>query len=228
MATNIKHTVESILQIISDLRGESSTNTDASRIRAVSRANKDFSRRQYWKFYRLTDQTDTGDGTNDYTIGSSTYPMREKGLCEVFVDGTTESSRHHLVDQETAKLLYNANNSTKYVYQWLDVANDAWKMHINPAPDTGLTITYSFYFEAPAVTATTDYVICPNPKIIALMALGDIYQGEEEINKANALKSEAEQLISEIEGVDEAPHINQINTVYAIENELGNKGFGNY
>lgn len=91
MATNIRDTVSNILQIISDKRGESSTNTDANRIRAVSRANKDFANRKFWRFYLLPNQTTVGTASNDYTVGSATYPMRFKGLTEVFVATTTDT-----------------------------------------------------------------------------------------------------------------------------------------
>jgi hypothetical protein len=225
--TNINTLVSTILQNVSDLRGESSTNTDASRIRAVSRANHDFALRKFWKFYLMPNQTVVGSGVNDYTIGSTTYPMRYKGLNEVFVDSgatTQECYRHGIVNFEAYKNLYNDNNSELLVYEWFDKVNDLWKMHINPAPAATDTITYSFYWEPPTLTATTDYCVCPNPKIIALMASAEIHDGEDERDIAKEEKNEAEMLILEVYGQDNAPAVNQLYTVGAIENS----GIGNY
>lgn len=234
MATNLALTVNDALQIISDLRGETSINSDAIRIRAVSRANQDFARRKFWRFYRLDDQTMVGDGTKNYTVGSSTYPMRHKGLSEVFVatttttDKTTETDRYSIVDYNKYKNSFNQNNSAQLVYEWFDAANDLWKMHINPAPAATDTITYSFYWEPPAKTATTDEIICPNVKIIALLALAEIYEGEDETDLAREKKNEAEQMIAEAIGVENAPAVNQIYTMEATENAVSSKGIGNY
>ena len=228
--TNINTLVSSILETISDLRGESTTNTDAVRIRAVSRANKDFALRKLWKFYLLPNQTSTGSGVNDYTIGGAsvaTYPMRQKGLSEVFVDSgatTQEAYRYEIVDFNVYKKYYNANNADQMVYEWYDKANDIWKMHINPAPEATETITYSYYWQPPTITATTDYVVCPNPKIIALLASADIHDSEDERDIAKEEKNEAEQLIAELMGHDNMPAYNQLYGMGAIEN----KGLGNY
>lgn len=234
MATNLQPTVNDVLQIISDLRGESSTNTDAIRIRTVSRANQDFAKRMFWRFYLMKDQTQVGDATNDYTVGSATYPMRMKGLTEVFVAKTSstyktfESDRYYLVDFNVYKVLYNANNSYRMVYEWFDTANDLWKMHINPAPTADETITYSFYWEPPAKTATTDEIICPDIKILALLALAEIYEGEDEGDKAKEKKNEAEQLILECISKENAPAVNQIYTINPIESGTSDKGVGTY
>ena len=234
MATNLSLTVNDVLQIVSDLRGESSVNTDANRIRAVSRANQDFARRMFWRFYLLKDQTQVGDATNNYTIGSATYPMRMKGLTEVFValttetDKTQESMKYYLVDFNVYKTLYNSNNSERMVYEWFDTANDLWKMHINPAPQTTETITYSFYWEPPAKTATTDEIICPDTQVLARLALAQIYEGEDEQTMAKDLKNEAEQLITEYISKENAPAVNQIYTVNPIESGTSNRGFGSY
>ena len=225
--SDIKSTVSDVLTIISDLRGESSVNTDASRIRAVSRANKDFAKRRFWKFYRRED-TDTGDGGNDYTVGDATNPARFKGLSEVFVNGTTEDRRHEIVDLNKYKSIYNSNNSYRMAYEYYDEANDIIKMYINPAPATGATINYTYYWTPPTLTSTTDAVICPNNRIIALLALADLLEGEEEINKARAYKEEAEQLIGEIEGIDSSPAVNQIYTMGSIENSVRDRGIGSY
>lgn len=231
MATNINTTVNSVLQIVSDLRGESSTNTDAIRIRAVSRANRDFALRKFWKFYLMKDQSTSGTGVNDYTIGTATYPMRHKGLCEVFVSNDStqeEDERRGIVDFNVYKNLYNRNNTEEMVYEWYDKANDAWKMHINPAPAATDTIYYSYFWEPPTLTATTDYVVCPNPRVIALLALADIYAGEDERDMAKECKNEAEMLISEMLSVDNSPAQNQVYAMGAIENSITENGIGSY
>lgn len=232
--TNIATSVQEVLQIISDLRGESSTNTDASRIRAVSRANQDFAGRKRWSFYFLPNQTTVGSGVSDYTIGSATNPMRHKGLVEVFVANTAdavktyESERHAIVDFNEFKLRYNNNNSEKMVYVWYDSANDLWKMHINPAPASTETITYTYFWEPPDLTLTTDKVICPDPQIIALLALAEIFEGEDETELAIVKKNEAEQAISDVVGQDNTPALGQLYTVKANENQSGNNGIGTY
>jgi len=232
--TNIRTLVSDVLEIISDLRGESSTNTDANRIRAVSRANQDFARRKFWKFYLKPDQTTVGSAVNDYTIGSSTYPMRFKGLTEVFVAKTSdtvktlESMRHTIIDFNTYKNLYNQSNSVQIVYEWFDSANDLWKMHINPAPAATDTITYSFYWEPPEITLASEYVICPNTRIIAYLALAEIYDGEDEGDLADKRRIEAEQLIAEVIGQDNAPAVNQLITMYPIESATTSTGIGTY
>ena len=232
--SNIRALVSDVLEIISDLRGESSTNTDANRIRAVSRANQDFAKRKFWKFYLKPDQTQVGDATNDYTIGSATYPMRFKGLTEVFVAKTSdtvktlESMRHTIIDFNTYKNLYNQSNSVQIVYEWFDSANDLWKMHINPAPAATDTITYSFYWEPPEITLASEYVICPNTRIIAYLALAEIYDGEDEGDLADKRRIEAEQLIAEVIGQDNAPAVNQLITMYPIESATTSTGIGTY
>ena len=234
MATNVRDTVNNVLEIISDLRGESSTNTDASRIRAVSRSNQDFAKRKFWRFYLKPDQTTVGTASNDYTIGSSTYPMRFKGLSEVFVADTAdtykteETHRHTIVDYNKYKNLYNRDNSTRMVYEWFDAVNDAWKMHINPVPAATETITYSYYWEPPELTLTTEYVICPNIKIIALLALGEIYDGEDEKDLAREVRQDAEQLILEVISMENAPAVNQLYTMSPIESSITRNGIGEY
>ena len=232
--SNIRVLVSDVLEIVSDLRGESSTNTDANRIRAVSRANQDFAKRKFWKFYLKPDQTQVGDATNDYTIGSATYPMRFKGLTEVFVAKTSdtvktlESMRHTIIDFNTYKNLYNQSNSVQIVYEWFDSANDLWKMHINPAPAATQTITYSYYWEPPEITLASEYVICPNTRIIAYLALAEIYDGEDEGDLADKRRIEAEQLIAEVIGQDNAPAVNQLITMYPIESATSSTGIGTY
>jgi hypothetical protein len=230
MASNTQDTVQNVLQIISDLRGESSTNTDAIRLRAVSRANLDFARRMFWRFYRLDNQTKVGSGVNSYQIDSTTNPMRMKGLSEVFVakttdtDKTQESDRYQIVDYNKYKELYNAANSQRMVYEWFDTANDVWKMYINPAPASTETITYTYYWEPPVKTLTTDKVLCPNMRIIALLALAEIYESEDEGDLATEKKNEAEQLIAECISKENATAVNQLYTMPVNENA----GIGNY
>lgn len=227
MATLTSETVENICQMISDLRGESSTNTDASRIRAISRSERDFAKRMFWRTHHLKDQTTTGSGVNSYTVGSSTFPMRMKGLSEVFVDGTSEEDRRQIVDFNAFKSLYNTNNSVKVAYEWYDAINDLWKMYINPAPAASVTITYSYFWEPPKRTLTTEVVVCPNMRIIALLALGDIYEGEDEGDLAVEKRQEAEQLIGEIKGMEEAPAVNQTYS-FGLNQNVQNRGIGSY
>lgn len=228
MSTLNKGLVSDILQMISDYRGESTVNSDAIRVRAVSRQEQSIAKRRFWNFYLLPNQTVSGDGGNDYTIGSATYPMRQKGLSEVFVGGTGEQNRYQIVDYYKYKNLYNRNNADKIVYTWYDVANDLWKMHINPAPTASETITYSFYWIPPVRTASTDAVTFIDDEALARLALSEIYEGEEEDDKAIAQKSLAEQIISEAIGVENAPAVNQTYSFGAVENSIKNQGLGTY
>lgn len=228
MATLNKGLVSDILQMISDYRGESSVNSDANRVRAISRQEQSIAKRRFWNFYLLPNQTVAGSGVNDYAVGSATYPMRQKGLSEVFVGSTIESNRYQIVDYYKYKNLYNRNNADKIVYTWYDAANDLWKMHINPAPTASDTITYSFYWIPPTRTASTDPVTFIDDEALARLALSEIYEGEEEDDKAIAQKSLAEQIIEEAIGVENAPSVNQTYSFGAIENSVKNQGFGSY
>lgn len=225
----LANTVTTYLQYISDLRGEAGTNSDASRIRAVSRAGSDFSRRRLWHFYLQPNQTATGDGTTqDFQIGTTQIPCREKGLDEVFVGGLTEDKRFAIVDYNEYKKRINRNSAERVVYQWYDATNDVWKMHFNPIPASGVTITYSYYFQQVDVSAGTDIVYCPDQTIIAKLALADIYHGEDELQKEEQQKNEAEQLIQEIVGIDNSPHKNQLYGMTAIESQTTSRGIGGY
>lgn len=228
MATQTKHTVSDVLQIVSDLRGETSVNTDAIRIRAVDRANKDFAKRMFWRTHLLRLQTITGDGSTSYEIGSATYPMRMKGLCEVYVGGTTEDKRYEIVDYQTYTNRYNTNNADRLAYEWFDAANDKWMVRINPTVETGTTAYYSYFWEPADVDDTADTVVCPNLDILANLALGYIYKGEDEDQKAILAKQEAEQLISELVGAENTPAVNQLYAMGAIENSIGSHGIGTY
>lgn len=226
MASQTGTTVLDILEIISDLRGESSTNTDANRIRAASRAERDFARRRFWRTHLLRDQTATGTGVaTSFTIGSATHPMRMKGLAEVFVGSTLESARHEVVDFGTFKERYNANNADKIAYEWYDAANDVWKVRINPTPDNGATITYSYFWEPPERTLVTDVIVCPNPEIIARLALSQVYEGEDEPDKRDESLQLAEQMIDEVVGWENSPAVGQ---TYTFGNLAGTKGIGTY
>ena len=101
-------------------------------------------------------------------------------------------------------------------------------MHINPAPAATETITYTYYWEPPEKTATTDEIICPNIRILALLALADIYVGEDEMELAIEVKNEAEMLIAETIARENAPAVNQTYAVGAVENAISSQGIGTY
>ena len=229
--TSLKNTVQTILQEISDLRGESSVNTTAFRIRAVSRAEKDFARRMLWRIFLLRDQTMVGDATNDYEVGDSDYPYRIKGLSELYVATTGSDNmtltRYAIVDFHKYKSLYSSNSAGKMVYEWYDAANDVWKLHINPAPAATETITYSYFWQPPTRTLVTDAIICPNQMIISYLALADIYDSEDD-PKNTVYKNLAEQMIAELVGKENSPAVNQAYSMGAIENMNGGGGIGTY
>lgn len=228
MATLYKATVEDILQMISDYRGEATTDTSAKRIRAVTRQEKALAKRRHWQLFYLEDQTTTGTGANDYTVGSASYPMKLKGLTEVFVGGTTPDKSYQIVDQKKFKELYNQNNANQLVYTWYDAANDAIKMHISPAPETGTTITYSFYWLPPTRTASSDAVYAVDFEALARLALAEIYEGEDEDDKAENQRILAEQILDEEVGHDNSPNVNQLFKFEAIENMGQTRGIGGY
>lgn len=226
MATLTAITVNNILQLMSDLRGESSVNSDASRIRAVSNAEQDLAKRRFFRVHIIKDQSiGTGDdSTADFTVGSATYPMRPKGLFEVFVDGTTEDKRIQVVDFSQYKELYNQNNGANIAYEYYDAANDLWKVHINRVPSSGVDITASWYFIPPTRTSTSDSVLCIDKYIIAHLALADIYHGEDELQLEQLSRQEAENRYAEIEGRELTPAVNQM---YQMASSV-KKGLGTY
>jgi len=231
MATLNQDTVSNVLQIISDLRGETTTNTDASRIRMLSRMERDLAKRRLWRLFHLKNQPMAGTGSNDYTIGSATYPYRTKGLSELFVssDGSTlESSRYGIVDFQKFKQLYNVSNADKLVYEWYDQANDLWKIHINPAPTASETITYSFFWIPPKRTSTSDNVVCVSIEALARFTLAEIFDTEDEFDKATDQRNIAEQIISDEGGWENTPHMGQTYSVEAVENQFKNRGLGSY
>lgn len=228
MATNVKILVSDILQLISDLRGETAVNTDSKRIRAVSNGERDYARRRMWRIHRLPNQTMSGNGTNALTIGSATFPMRNKGLIELFVGGTTESSRILVLDYNRYKVEYNKNASARIAYEWYDVVNDVWKLFINPAPAVSDTVTYTYFWEPPVKSNTTDYVYCTNPYIVARLALADIYESEDELDKQTEELQLAETLIDEEVGDEDTPAENQTYAMQPIESSVRPRGMGSY
>lgn len=204
-----KFLISDILQGISDARNESSVNTDAKRIRAVSNAEIDFFKRYNWTIAFKKNVVTTGDGGNDYTIGTLSFPMREKGLTELFVGGLLESNRVQVVSITDYQELINGDPNSKVCYEYYDQDNDAWKVHINPAVDTGVTIYYSYFFEPASKTLTSEYVYCNNRKILIKNALVEIYTSEEEDQKAAIAGQEAEQLIMSEIAKEDATNVGQ-------------------
>lgn len=230
MASLTAFLVSDILQIISDYRGESNVNSNANRIRAVSRAERSLARRKFFRIHLVKDQSiGTGDGTtSSFSIGSTTYPMRMKGLAEIFVGGTTEDKRITVVDFTQYKNGVNQNANARLAYEWFDQANNAWKVKINPVPSNGDAITASWFYLPPVRTATTDYVVCEDPNIIAYLAAADIYQGEDEKQSKQLALKDAEDLIGSLMGIEEAPAVGQVYQVAPIESTTRPRGIGSY
>ncbi len=206
-----KYLVSDILQIISDLRGESSVNTDADRIRAISRSEQDLARRMFFRIHLVKDQSiGTGDGsTTSFTVGSATYPMRNKGVTEVFVGGTAEGNRRDVIDFAQFKELYDSNEDVNVAYEYFDQANDAWKVRVNPVPADGDDVTASWYYIPPTRTSSSDSVVTLDPYIVAYLALADIYHGEDELQSEQLARQEAENRLEEAMGVENSPAVNQ-------------------
>ena len=231
MAMPAAYLVSDILQIVSDLRGESTVNTSAARIRAVSRGEQDIAKRRFFRIHLVKDQSlGTGDGsTSDFTVGSTTYPMRLKGLAEIFIGGTnSESYRRQIVDFMTYKNQIANNASATIAYEYFDPVNRLWKVHINPVPNSGDAIYASWFYMPPTRTLSSEYVVVEDPFIVAYLALADIYHGEDELQLEQLARSEAETRIEELSGIDEAPAVNQIYTMPAIENSIRTRGIGTY
>jgi hypothetical protein len=208
MATLLNILVSDVLELVSDLRGESSTNTDAVRIRAVSRANQTIAKKRHWKFYRK-ELTVSADGTNqDYTIGSTTYNTRPGGLSEVYVGGTTESYKYQIVSFEDYKYIMTQDDTSQICYEWYDIANDLWKVHLSQIPDNATVIYYTFYWLPPKRTLTTEYVMSPDLDIVARYALAYIFQGEDEDQYQTELQM-AEAMLSKYEQDDDSPNVGQ-------------------
>lgn len=227
MATQTADTVANILQAVSDYRGESTADTSATRIRSLTRAEQQFANRRLWKVHLRRNITTTGDGTGDYTIGSASFPMKQKGLMELFVNGTTEDKRYKVVDYAQFQNLFNRDNSSQIAYEWYDQANDVWKVHINPVVATGITITYSYFYQPPKRTLSTDVVVCPDMMLMIRLTLADVYEGEDE-DKFQVNLQLAENIFDELEGTDEMPAVDQLYQVGAIENSIKTQGIGGY
>jgi hypothetical protein len=211
MATLINILVSDVLELVSDLRGEASTNTSAGRIRAVSRANQTIAKKKKWDFYRK-ELTVTGDATNqDYTIGSTTYNVRPSGLSEVYVGGQTDDYKYEIVAFEDYKYLITQDSTKKMAYQWYDIANDLWKVHLSQVPGV-VTIYYTFYWLPPKRTLSSEYVMSPDMDVVARYALAYILQGEDEDSYQNELQM-AEALIAKYEADDDAVPAGQLRAV---------------
>lgn len=214
MATLFEFTVNDILILVSDLKGETSVNSSALRIRAVDRAAKDFALRREWQLFRLPDQTMVGNGTATYTLGSATYPARPSGLLEVFVtttgstNMTPESNEKEVISFEEFKSRYNENQSADVVYQYFDVTSNEWKMKINPIPASTETITYTYYWMPPTVTTTAGKVYCYDPMIIARLANAYIYENEDEDKYQDQLQI-SESLIQKWEQLEDQVPVGQ-------------------
>lgn len=214
MASLFEFTVNDILTLISDLKGETSVDTSAMRIRAVDRASKDFALRREWQLFRIPDLTVVGNGTATYTLGSASYPARPSGLLEVFVtttgssNMTPESSRKEIISFEDFKSKYNDNASADIAYQYFDVVANEWKIKINPTPAATETITYSYYWMPPTVTTTAGKVYCYDPLIIARLANAYIYEYEDEDKYQDQLQI-SESLIQRWEMIEDGIPVGQ-------------------
>jgi len=221
MATLYSDTVSSILDTISDLRGETTTNTDAKRIRAISRAEISIAKQIGSKIFYLPDQTITSTGAATYTIATTTHPLRNKGLVEVFVNGTTEDCRYKITEPEAFKEEYNENNSAQLCYVTYNPTTDNWSLTISPNPDTGVTIYYSYYWIPPKRTSTSDSVYCLNMEALARQALAEIYDSEDEDDKAAIERNKAQQLLSTENQTEEAPSQSQNYVMSGNERGIG-------
>lgn len=218
--------VSDILQTISDKRGESTTNSNASRIRAVSRAEQDVAGRRFFRTHILPNQTMVGNGTTTYEIGSTTYPMRLKGLTEVYVNGTTDDKKYQIIDYNAFKNVVTNDIGSRVVYEYYDVVNDKWKMVFPVAFTASDTIYYSYYWQPPTRTTTTDHVITEAPMAVVYLALAEIAEGEGEDSVEFLQK--AENYINQLIETEESPAINQYYSIQAAENYPKNRGIGSY
>ena len=228
MATPTSTTVQDVLQIISDEKGETATDTGATRIRALSRAYEWYAKAKRWNIHLKRLVPITSGGTADEEIGSTNFPMRQKGLAEVFVGGTTEDKRYSLVDYMAYQSLINQNPSGRFVYEWYDQANDKWMVHINPTPTSGDTIYYSYFYLPKALTTTTDTIYCEDVDCLVKQTKGYIYIAEDEPALAMEEFRQAQEIIAELQGLENAPAHNQLYSMGAIENSVYGHGIGTY
>lgn len=227
--SSVTYTVEEVLQEVSDLKGETETNTDANRIRFVSKAENNFATRKFWLIHLRRNVETTGDGSSvDFEIGSTTYPMRKNGLAELFVGGLTEDKRYQVVDFLKYQNLVNRDQSAKLAYEWYDQANDKWKVHLSQVVDNGTTIYYSYFYLPPKRTATSDTVICYDMDYIVNMTAAYVYQSEEDPEMASSYKNTAEQTMSDMEGLEVSPAHNQLKTMGAYQSQINDRGVGSY
>ncbi len=222
--SSITNTVLEILQSVSDIKGENTTNTDALRIRLVARSVGDFAKRRFWTCHLIRNATATGDGSaSDFEIGSTTYPMRKSGLIELFVGGTSEGERFTIKPFTEYKNIVNADYYARIAYEYYDQTANKWKVHLNAVPALAETIYYSYFYFPVAVTATSDTVICYDMDFISNLVLAYLYDSEEDPENAAIFRNQAEQIMSDMEGLEDAPAINQIKTMPSIY-----KGIGTY
>lgn len=216
--------VSDVLQLVSDLRGEASVNSDASRIRAVSRANQTIAKKRLWKFYRK-DLTVTANGTDqDFEIGNTTYEMGPGRLSEVYVGGIANENRYELVDPSDYRYRMSINSADKIAFEWYDIANNKWKVRLSQIPDNGTVIYYTFYYLPPALTLTTNSVISPDIDIPARYALAYILQGEDEDTYQTELQV-AEAMLQKYEQDDDAIPKGQLKT-FGVSDSIS--GYGTY
>lgn len=228
MSTIYKSTVLAILQRVSDFRGESTTNTDAQRIRFLTLHEQDVAMRRNWRIFLRRLATVSGDGGADYTIGDATYPMRLHGLTEVFVGGTTEDKRYEVIDYHQFIVQYNRNNAARIAYEYYDAANDAFKIHINPSVDTGTTIYYSYYWCPPTRTSSSDAIVCPDMEILVNLTVADVAENADEKEEADSYRNKAEILYSDAAGREDSPAQNQLHVMGSIDNAIRPRGYGTY
>jgi len=213
-----------VLQLVSDLRGEATVNTDASRIRAVSRANQTIAKKRLWKFYRK-DLTVTANGTDqDFEIGSATYEMGPGRLSEVYVDGVANTNKYELVDPNEYRSLVSVDSTVKIAYEWYDVANNKWKVRLSQTPDNGTVVYYTFYYLPPAITTTAGVVLAPDIDIPARYALAYILQGEDEDTYQTEIQM-AEAMLQKYEQDDDSLPKGQLKT-FGVSASIG--GYGTY
>lgn len=223
MATLFTETVQVILDTISDYRGETTTNTDAKRIRAISRAEKAIAKRSPWTLFFYADKTSTTTGASAYVIGDTSYPFRNKGLAEVFVDSTDDSDRYQVILEQDFKNEYSNDSAKKVCYVTYVPSSDAWYMNLSPTPETGLTITYSYYWIPPKRTSVSDTVYCVDMEALARSALAEIYDSEDEGDLAAIERNKVENILASEIGVEEGTYPGQTMVMMG-----SNQGLGTY
>lgn len=223
MSTSYTATVLNVLNTISDFRGENDTNTDARRIRAISRSEKSLAKRTNWKLFYLPDQTITTDGSATYALGSSNYPLKQKGLMEIYVGGTGSEHKYQIIEPFEFKDRFSRKPTDHICYTTYDPVTDSWNVTISPTPDDNVTITYSYYWMPPERTATSDVVLCVDMEGLARLSNADLYDGEDEPEKAAIERNKVEQIFSDELSEEDSPGMTQ-----TISFGSTNSGYGNY